>query len=229
MRLTLPLPALLRRVLTAALGVAVFAVGNFLTVKANVGQAPWNVLCVGLSFHLPLSYGAATVAISLLIVLTDLLLGEPIGVTMLLDTLIVGPVFDLLDSFGLMPMLQNLWGGLALMTFGMVLLAVGQLIYMPACLGCGPRAALTVGTGKRLKRLPIGVTEILIQSSACLAGWLLGGGVGIGTLWFALGNGLIMQVVFHIARFEPRGLAHLGIHQLVARRPAVEAGESCEK
>ncbi len=229
MRLTLPLPALLRRVLTAALGVAVFAVGNFLTVKANVGQAPWNVLCVGLSFHLPLSYGAATVTISLLIVLTDLLLGEPIGVTMLLDTLIVGPVFDLLNSFGLMPMLQSLWGGLALMTFGMVLLAVGQLIYMPACLGCGPRAALTVGAGRRLKRLPIGVTEILIQSSACLIGWLLGGGVGIGTLWFALGNGLIMQVVFHIARFEPRGLVHLGIHQLVARRPAVEAGKSCKE
>ena len=79
MRLTLPLPALLRRVLTAALGVAVFAVGNFLTVKANVGQAPWNVLCMGLSLHLPLSYGAATVTISLLIVLTDLLLHLQIG------------------------------------------------------------------------------------------------------------------------------------------------------
>lgn len=225
MRLTLPLPALLRRVLTAALGVAVFAIGNFFTVKANVGQAPWNVLCMGLSLHLPLSYGAATVTISLLIVLTDLLLGEPIGVTMLLDTLMVGPLYDLLDSFGLMPPLQNLWGGLALMTLGMAVMAAGQLVYMPACLGCGPRAALTVGTGKRLKRLPIGAAEILIQSSACLAGWLLGGGVGIGTLWFALGNGLVMQAVFHIAHFEPRGLVHLGIHQLIAR-PAAESHES---
>ena len=220
MRLTIPLPALLRRVLRAALGVAVFAIGNFFTIKANVGQAPWNVLCMGLSLHLPLSYGAAAVVISILIVLTDLLLGEPIGVTMLLDTLMVGPLYDLLDSLALMPALRNLWGGLALMTFGMAVLAVGQLIYMPACLGCGPRAALTVGTGKRLRRLPIGGVEILIQSSACLTGWLLGGGVGLGTLWFAVGNGLVMQAVFHAAHFEPRGLVHLGIRQLAARRDA---------
>lgn len=224
MRLTLPGRVLLRRIFQAALGVAVFAVGNFLTVKANVGQAPWNVLCMGLSLHLPLSYGGATVLISLLIVLTDLLLREPIGVTMLLDTMLVGPLFDLLDSFQLMPMLQNTWAGLGLMTFGMVLLAVGQLIYMPACLGCGPRAALTVGTGKRLRRLPIGAVEILIQSSACLAGWLLGGKVGIGTLWFALGNGLVMQAVFHAARFEPRGLVHLGILQLIGRQGDGTAG-----
>lgn len=227
MRLTLSLPALLRRVLRAALGVAVFAVGNFLTVKANVGQAPWNVLCMGLSLHLPLSYGQATVLISLLILAADLLLREPIGITMLLDTLIVGPLFDLLDSLGRVPMLQGLWTGLALMTFGMVILAVGQLVYMPACLGCGPRAALTVGTGKRLRRLPIGAVEILIQSSACLAGWLLGGSVGPGTLWFALGNGLVMQSVYHIARFEPRTLEHLGIRQLLTRRAAGKSAENC--
>ena len=41
MRLTIPLPALLRRMLLASAGLAVFALGNFLTVKANIGQAPW--------------------------------------------------------------------------------------------------------------------------------------------------------------------------------------------
>jgi len=216
MRLTVPAETLLRRTLRAALGVAIFAVGNYFTVKANIGQAPWNVLCMGLSLHLPLSYGGATVLISLTVVLTDLLLGEPIGITMLLDTMIVGPLFDLLDAIPLLPMLQNPWAGLALMTFGMVLLSCGQLVYMPACLGCGPRAALTVGTGKRLRRLPIGVVEILIQCTACLTGWLLGGGVGLGTLWFAVGNGLVMQAVFRIARFEPRTLTHQGIRQLVS-------------
>lgn len=222
MRLTMPLPTLLRRVFRAALGVAIFSLGNFLTVQANAGQAPWNVLCMGLSLHLPLSYGGASVVISLAIVLTDLLLGEPIGVTMLLDTLMVGPTYDLVNALGLFPPPSSLPLGLLVMTLGMALMACGQLIYMPACMGCGPRAALTVGAGKHLRRLPIGAVDILIQSSACLAGWLLGGGVGIGTLWFALGNGLVMQTVFHIARFEPRGLVHLGLHQLLTRRPAGE-------
>ena len=113
-------------------------------------------------------------------------------------------------------LILNVWLGLGAMTAGMVLMAWGQLIYMPARFSCGPRAALTVGVGKRLRRLPIGAVEIMIQSAACFAGWLLGGSVGIGTLWFALGNGFVMQSVFHLARFEPRSLTHQGIHQLVS-------------
>ena len=94
MRLTIPPAALLRRSLLASAGLAVFALGNFLTVKANIGQAPWNVFNLGLTNHLPLTYGQVSIIVSFLVVAADLLLREPIGLGTLLDAVLVGAFFD---------------------------------------------------------------------------------------------------------------------------------------
>ena len=193
MHLTIPPRELLRRFLRTALGMVIFAFGNYLTVQANIGQAPWNVLCQGISLHLPLSYGVSTMLVSVMIVVTDVLLGEPIGLATLMDAAMVGPLLDLFLYLDLVPVMENVWVGFVLMTVGMAFLALGQLVYMPAQFSCGPRAALTVGVGKRLRQLPIGAVEILIQTAACAVGWLIGGSVGLGTLWFALGNGFVMR------------------------------------
>ena len=63
-----------------------------------------------------------------------------------------------------------------------VFMAVGMWMYMKAQQCCGSRDSLLVGIGKRLSKVPIGVVEILLWSLVLLAGWLLGGPVGIGTL-----------------------------------------------
>ena len=56
-----------------------------------------------------------------------------------------------------------------------------------------------------------------------LLGWLMGGQVGAGTVLFLVGNGVVMQMVFHLIRFEPRNLVHVGLHQLLSReRKGVE-------
>ena len=41
-----------------------------------------------------------------------------------------------------------------------------------------------------------------------LAGWLLGGPIGIGTLISTFGAGLVMQVVYNLLNFEPRQIRH---------------------
>lgn len=219
MHLTIPLPALLRRMLLASAGLAVFALGNFLTVKANIGQAPWNVFNLGLTNYLPMSYGQVTILVSFLVIATDLLLREPIGLGTLLDAVLVGTFFDLYDALNLLPELTSWWAGGLAMLIGMVLMAWSQYLYMSACLGCGPRDALLVGLGKRLRRLPIGGVSILIAGTVCFLGWLMGGQVGVGTVLFLVGNGLVMQAVFDLIRFEPRNLTHIGLHQLFARTP----------
>ena len=51
----------------------------------------------------------------------------------------------------------------------------------------------------------------------------MGGQVGAGTVLFLVGNGVVMQMVFHLIRFEPRNLVHVGLHQLLSReRKGVE-------
>ena len=93
-------------------------------------------------------------------------------------------------------------------------MAVGMWIYMSAEQCCGPRDSLLVGLGKRLPRLPIGFVEIILWAAVTLAGWLLGGPVGIGTLISTFGAGLVMQLVYSIIRFEPRKLIHRDVIEI---------------
>jgi len=91
-------------------------------------------------------------------------------------------------------------------------------IYMSAEQCCGPRDSLLVGLGKRLPKVPIGIVEIILWSVVLLAGYLLGGAVGIGTLLSTFGAGLVMQLVYTIIKFEPRKLKHKGIKETIKRR-----------
>jgi len=79
---------------------------------------------------------------------------------------------------------------------------------------CGPRDALLVGLGKRLPRIPIGVVQILLWAVVLLAGWLLGGAVGVGTLISTVGAGAVMQAVYSVIRFEPRAVRHRDVTEI---------------
>ena len=114
-----------------------------------------------------------------------------------------------------LPKNDSLWLGIGLMLAGFVFMAVGMWIYMSAGQCCGPRDALLVGLGKRLPSVPIGIVEILLWAAVLLAGWLLGGPVGIGTLISTFGAGLVMQLVYNVIRFEPRSVVHRDVLETV--------------
>jgi uncharacterized membrane protein YczE len=66
-----------------------------------------------------------------------------------------------------------------------------------------------------MPRIPIGVVEIIIWAVVLLAGWLLGGPVGIGTLISTFGAGAIMQMVYSLIHFEPRQIRHRSVSEVV--------------
>ncbi|MBQ9610186.1 MAG: hypothetical protein IJV15_12180 [Lachnospiraceae bacterium] len=68
-----------------------------------------------------------------------------------------------------------------------------------------------IGLGKRMSRIPIGIVEVMLWAVVLLAGYLLGGSVGIGTLISTFGAGLVMQLVYYLIKFEPRDLKHKGV------------------
>ena len=215
MRLALPVSDLIRRSALATGGLFVFAIGNYLTVQANVGQAPWNVFQLGLTNYLPMTYGQISILVAFIVVAIDLLIREPIGLGTILDALLVGIFHDMFDAIGLVPTIHNPLIGVPVMLAGMVVMSYSQYLYMSACLGCGPRDALLVGLGKKLRRLPIGLVSILLTAVVTCVGFLLGGSVGIGTVLFLLCSGAVMQLVFTLIRFEPRNLTHMGLHQML--------------
>lgn len=192
-------------------GLFVFSLGVHLTIYANIGLAPWDCLGMGISYHTPLNYGLSMTAISIIVVVIDLILKEQIGYGTLIDALVTGNFVQLCNTLNPLPENQSIWLGIIIMLIGFVFMALGMWIYMKAGQCCGPRDALLVGLGKRFRKLPIGVVEILLWAVVLLFGWLLGGKVGIGTLISTFGAGAVMQCVYWVIHFEPRAVQHRGL------------------
>ena len=200
--------AILLNMLIAAAALFANGFGIYLAIQANIGVGPWDVLSIGVSKTLGILYGTASVAISFAILAVDVLLREPIGLAMFIDAVVVGKTVDFFNRLDLVQPCTSLRAGVPMMLLGLVILAYTQFFYMSAALGCGPRDTLLVGLAKRFKRIPIGAVSIALLSVVTLAGWLLGGPVGVGTLIFAFCMGPIMQFAFRTVRFDATTIRH---------------------
>lgn len=205
-----------KRSLLASAGLLLFAFGFYLQLAANIGLSPWTALNQGLANHLPLTFGQASILVSVAIVVIDLLMRESIGIGTLLDAFLVGWGSDLFIALEPVPYQTSFLPGLGVLIVGLVTSCVGQWLYMIAALSCGPRDSLLVGLGKRLSKLPIGWVNILLNLAVAIVAFLLGGQIGLGTIIALFGTGIIMDIVFQIVRFEPRNVVHEGLPQTVA-------------
>ena len=201
--------------LKIVLGLLVFSLGVHLTIYANIGLAPWDCLGMGIANHTPFNYGISMTMIAVTVLLIDIVMKERIGFGTVIDAFLTGNFIQLFNTINPLPENGNMWLGIGIMLVGFVFMALGMWIYMSAEQCCGPRDALLVALGKRLPKIPIGIVEVLMWSVVLLAGWLLGGQVGIGTLISTFGAGLVMQLVYSIIRFEPRDLKHRGLIETV--------------
>lgn len=200
--------AILLHMLIAAISLVGNGFGVYLTIQANIGAGPWDVLSLGVSKTLGILYGTASVAISYAILGIDVLLREPIGIAMFIDALVVGKAVDLFNRIGVVQPCPSLATGVPVMLLGLVIMAYTQFGYMSAALGCGPRDTLLVGLAKRARRVPIGAVSISLLSVVTFVGWLLGGPVGVGTLICAFCTGPIMQLAFHTVGFDAAEIRH---------------------
>lgn len=200
--------AIFLNMLIAAVSLFVNGFGIYLTIQANIGAAPWDVLSLGLSKTLGILYGSASIAVSLTILLIDVLLREPIGIAMFIDAVVVGKSVDFFNWLHPVAPCQSLRSAIPVMIVGLFIIAYTQYTYMVASLGCGPRDTLLVGLARRAPRVPIGAMSIALLSTATLLGWLLGGPVGLGTLICAFGAGPIMQFAFRTVDFDATGIRH---------------------
>ncbi len=200
--------SLLKNTILATAGLVLFAFGIYLELQADVGVAPWDSFALGLVNTFGIRYGTASILISVFVIGLDLLLRQPIGIGMILDTVVVGKSVDLFNWLGWVPKCTNpvLIG--ALLLLGMIFKGMSQYFYMKAALGCGPRDSLFVGIGKRIKKIPVGFINMGIMATVTLIGWLLGGPIGIGTIVCAFLEGPIMQLCFKLVRFDATGIRH---------------------
>lgn len=194
------------RVVRLVGGLWMFALGSVLTLRASLGVPPWDVLHDGIRQNTPLSFGAAVIAIGVVLVLVSALFGIRPGPGTIANMLLIGTFVDLMLLTGIGADLDDAATALRVATTvtGIAVVGLGSALYIGANLGAGPRDSLMVLAAKKLG-VRVGVARAVIEGTALLAGWLLGGAVGLGTLLFVVGIGPSVDLFFRLFRMEADG------------------------
>lgn len=185
----------LRRLALVVLGLQLFALGMVLTMRAEIGYGPWWLLHYGMTLHLPLTIGQASMLIGLLMVGLSLLLGVRPGLATPLNVLITGLTTDQLLAHELVPRGSGGPDSYLLLGLGLVVAGLGTAIYVKGGLGAGPRDSFMLGLAGYL-RGRVGLARNSMEVSVTVLGWLLGAPLGPGTLLFALGLGPCVAFFF---------------------------------
>lgn len=164
-------------------GLFIFGLGDSLLIQSTIGNAPWSVLAQGVSGKLDITMGWSTFAISSLVLLLWIPLKEKPGFGTLSNIVIIATAIQI--GVSIFPEQSNYALGVVYCLVGIGMVGLGSALYITCALGPGPRdglmTALHNSTGVRIGRV-----RLAIEGSVLVAGWLLGGTVGLGTLLFAL-------------------------------------------
>lgn len=155
-------------------------------VAAELGNSPWTVFAEGVSLNTPLGVGAATVVISFLVLLAWIPLRQSLGLGTVANAIVIGLAID--GALLLLPDDPALGLRWVLMVGGIAMVALGSGFYLTAALGPGPRDGLMTGFHRRTGT-SLRLVRFLIELTVLVAGFLLGGTVGLGTVAFALAIG----------------------------------------
>lgn len=196
-----------RRMGKLLFGLFLFALGIVVTMKANLGFGPWEVFHQGISLKVGLSIGNVSILAGLLICVLVFLAGEKLGLGTLLNMVLIGFFMDRILALGIIPRMTGFLPGLLMMFAGLFIISLASYFYMGSGFGAGPRDSLMVAL-ERKTGLAVGLCRGIVEGSAVLLGWLLGGPVGLGTVLSAFGIGFCIQVVFRSLGFDARTVQH---------------------
>lgn len=185
------------------LGLAVVAMGVWLSVRVGLGLSPWDVLHFGLAQQTGASFGTVLLVVGAAVLALATLLGvrpsrgtvvNIVLMAVVLDRLIASPWLEFVGT-------EPLPARVAWLVAAVLLIGFGAAVYIGAGLGAGPRDSLMVAAAMR--GLPVGPSRVVLEGSVLLVGWLLGGTVGIGTVLLTVGVGPAAQLAFRVLHQQP--------------------------
>ena len=189
------------------IGFCFCAIGIVMTINATLGLSPWDVLHEGIYKITGITMGNASIIVGTMVVVVNILLKENLGWGTIINMILVGILMDVLMLNHLIPIADNFVTGIIMMLLGMFILGIGCVLYLGSGFGSGPRDGMMVAiqrkTGKSLTLIR-GVMEV----SALIVGYFLGGTVGIGTVISAFGLGYFIELAFKICKFDSASVKH---------------------
>lgn len=195
-------------------GLFLYAIGLQLSVHANIGLAPWDAFSIGVSYITGITYGNVSIltGIAIIIVVAGFL-KEKIGLGTILNTILIGVFFDLIQSINLIPFMTNFFSGILMLLSGQVIVSLATYFYISSGMGSGPRDTLMVAMSKLFPKVPIGAIRGSIEGTVLVIGFLLGAKVGIGTVIAVFGISFILQATFKLLKFDIKALVHENIFE----------------
>ena len=203
-------------------GLSAYGLSMAMMVRAELGLDPWDAFHQGLSRHTPMTIGVASAVVGVAVLLAWIPLRNKPGIGTVANVVVIAVTVDAALSVLHSP--QSLPARVALMLGAVMLNAVATVLYLGAGLGPGPRDGLMTGLFAR-SGLSVRLVRTCIEAAVLAAGWLLGGGVGVGTVVYALGIGPLVQLVLRVT--PGSALARSGWAQILAapaRAPRAECG-----
>ena len=171
-------------------GLTLCSTGIAMLVRAELGLGPWDVLHQGLSIAAGMSIGRATILTGVVVLLLWLPLRQRPGLGTVMNVVWIGASLDVLLSLTTVPASVALrW---LLLATGPAVFGIGVAVYIGAGVGTGPRDG--VMTGLEQLGVPVALARTGIEVAALALGWILGGTVGFGTIYFAFTVGPIVHV-----------------------------------
>jgi uncharacterized protein len=185
-------------------GLFLCAAGIVALLESELGLSPWDVLHQGLARHTPLTYGTANIAVGVAVLVLAALLGARIGPGTVANAVLIGLFIEALIHLEAVNDLseQGLAVRWTLLVAGIGLVAVGSAFYLGAAMGAGPRDSLMLVLTAR-SGMRIGLVRTLLEASVVVAGAVLGGTVGVGTIAFALLIGPALEASFWLIERTP--------------------------
>jgi hypothetical protein len=208
---------LLARYFVFTFGLLIMSFGISLMIISDFGASPWDVLHVGLYYQLGLTIGTWSIIVGFLILgSAGIMMREWPKPGAYLNMVLIGLFIDM---FMMMPFLTEPDGWIgksAMFMIGMVIYAYGMGIYLSAELGAGPRDSFMLALTAKTK-WKISNARRLMEVAVLIIGWLLGGPVFWGTIFFSLAAGTFIG----IALPQCRALTHKWLFK-TAEMPVME-------
>ena len=199
----------IKKTVKLIIGLFLYALGLVLCIHADIGLAPWDAFGIGINKVTGISYGNVSIITGILILIALVLFfKEKVGISTILNTILIGVFADLIRSFNIVPYMTNFFTGLLMLITGQIIVCFSTYLYISVGMGAGPRDSLMVALGKKFPAIPIGIIRGSIEGTVLLIGWILGAKVGLGTVVYVFSIGFVLQNTFKLLHFDVKSVIH---------------------
>jgi uncharacterized membrane protein YczE len=210
-----------KKIITLLAAIILYSFAIVLTIHSQLGASPWDVFHLGVVNHSSLTLGQVSQLTGLAIIIAGILLGEIPGFGSLMNMYFIGYFVDIIRKYNLVPYGNQLWQQFLMLILGIYLIGWATYFYLGVGMGSGPRDSLMVGLIKKFNA-SVWLIRAIIEGTALVIGYLLGGLVGIGTIIMTFFIGFAIQHVFKIMKKSPADIQHttlLDIYNILKEKP----------